>query len=107
MLGNCGRRSPVNANDLKVKFVVFFDKIGDYVKEDDIKACHRLYNNKKIIVKFSKRKVCRQVLQVKKQLKRLEPRKLDFAKRTAVFISEHLCSYYKTLLNKCKKLLER
>ena len=48
----------VNIKDLEVKVGTVFNRIGVAVKPDDIEACHRLHNDKKTIVKFSKRKVC-------------------------------------------------
>ena len=62
-----------------------FNRIGVDVKPDDIEACHRLYNVKKTIVKFSKQKLCQQVLQVKKDLKNIDTSKFDFAKGTVIF----------------------
>ena len=64
-------------------------------------------SDKKTIVKFSKRKVCQQVLRVKEELKNIDPSELDFPEGTAIFINESLCSYYKMLWNKCKKLWEK
>ena len=55
-----GIPSSVNVKDLEGK--VCINRIGVAVKPYDIEACHRLYNDKKAIVKFSKRKVCQQVL---------------------------------------------
>ena len=59
------------------------------------------------IVNFSKRKVCQQVLRVKKELKNIDPSEFDFPEGTAIFINESLCSYYKMLWKKCKKLWEK
>ena len=56
------------------------------------------------IVKFSKRKVCQQVLRVKKELKNIDPSEFDFPEGTPILVNESLCSYYKMLWNKCKKL---
>ena len=53
-----GIPSSVNIKDLEVKVCTVFNRIGVAVKPDDIEACHRLHNDKKTIVKFSKRKVC-------------------------------------------------
>ena len=61
-------------------------------------------NDEKTIVKFSKCKVCQQVLRVKKELKNIDPSEFDFPEGTAILINESLCSYYKVLWNKCKKL---
>ena len=57
-----------------------------------------------LIVKFSKSKLCQQVLQEKKEMKNVDPSEFDFLEGTATFINESLWSYYKMLRNKCKKL---
>ena len=54
-----------------------FDKFGVHVKGKDIQACHRLEDNDRAIVKFSIRKDSLQILCVKKDLKSLDPAKLD------------------------------
>ena len=92
-----GISSSVNIKDLEGKVSTVCNRIGVAVKPDDIKACRRLYNDKKTIVKFSKRKVCQQVLRVKKELKNIDPSEFDFPEGTAIFINESLCSYYKML----------
>ena len=55
-------------------------------------------------VKFSKRKLCQQVLREKQELKNVDPSEFDFPEGTDLFINESLCFYYKMLWNKCKKL---
>ena len=50
---------------------------------------------------------CQQVLRVKKELKNIDPGEFDFPEGTAIFINESLCSYYKMLWNKWKKLWEK
>ena len=77
------------------------------VKPDDIEAYHRPYNGKKTIVKNSKRNLYQQVLREKKELKINDPSEFDFPEGTAIFINESLCSYYKMLWNKCRKLWEK
>ena len=46
-------------------------------------------------------------MQVKKELKNIDPSEFDFPEGTAIFINESLCSYYKMLWDKCKKLWEK
>ena len=72
------------------KICTVLNRIGVAVKPDDIEACHRLYNDKKTILKFSKHKVCQQVLRVKKELKNIDPSEFDFPEGTAIFINESL-----------------
>ena len=61
-----GIPSSVKIKHLEGKVCSVFKRIGVPVNPDDIEACHRLYNDKKMIVKFSRRKLCQQVLQEKK-----------------------------------------
>ena len=48
--------------------------------------------------KFVNRKDCFQILMLKKELKSLDPRELDFPENTKVFINEALCPYYRGVL---------
>ena len=105
-----GIPSLANVKDLEGKVCTVFNRIGVAAKPDDTEACHGLYNDKKTIFKFSNRKVCQQVLRVKKELKNIDPSEFDFPEDTAIFIiyiTAILYSYYKMLWNKCKKLLEK
>ena len=102
-----GRPSSVNIKDLEDEVRTILNIINVAVKPGDIEACHRLYNDKKTIVKFSKRKLCLQVLREKKELKNIGPSEFDFPEGTAIFINESLYSYYKMLWNKCKNLWEK
>ena len=102
-----GISSSVKIKDLGGKVCSVFNRIGVPVNPDDIEACHRLYNDKKTIVKFSRRKLCQQVLQEKKELKNINPSEFDFPEDTAIFINKSLSSYYKMRWNKCKKLWKK
>ena len=75
-----GIPSSVKIKDLESKVCSVFNRIGVAVNPDDTEACHRLYNDKKPIVKFSKRKLCQQVLREKKELKNTDPSGFDFLK---------------------------
>ena len=98
-----GIPSSVEKENLEIKIREIFDKIGVTVTENDIDACHRLRRDK-IIVKFCKRKICRNALRKKKSLKNVKPSYVGLSGETSLFINESLCSYYKGLWNKCKKL---
>ena len=97
----------VKIKDLEGKACSVFKRIGVPVNPDDIEACNRLYNDKKTIFKFSRRKLCQKVLREKKELKNVDPSEFDFPEGTAIFINESLCFYYRMLWNKCKKLWEK
>ena len=75
-----------------------------YIDERDIKACNRLREKNRTIVKFVNRKDCTNILRVKKNLKHLNPSKLPFSEGIKIFINESLCPYYRAIWNKCKKL---
>ena len=102
-----GIPSSAKIKDLEGKVCSVFNRTGVVVNPDDIEACHRLYIDQKKIVKFSKRKLCQQVLREKQELKNVDPSEFDFPEGTDIFINESLCSYYKMLWNKCKKLWEK
>ena len=77
--------------------------IGAYIFEEKLELYHRL--NKKsnpTIVNFLGDS--KQVMKVKKHVKDLNPSYLDFPEGTRLFINGTLCSYYRVLWNKNKKL---
>ena len=53
-------------------------------------------------MKFSRRKDCEQVMRVKKNLKDLNPTKLDFLEGMQLFKNDSLCPYFKGHWNKFK-----
>ena len=62
----------VDDNLLKTKVLSIFEKVGCTIDPGFIDDCHRLgKNSDRVIVKFSCRKDCKQVLQAKKDLKDL------------------------------------
>ena len=66
-----------------------------------IQACRNGKNNR-IVVKFSNRKNCIQILRVKKQLKYIDCTLFNFPNGTKIFVNKSLCPYYKGLWHKCK-----
>ena len=58
-----------------------FKKIAVEIDEQDVQACHCLKEKKRTIVKFVSRKDCLQILRVKKDLKSLDPRELEFPEK--------------------------
>ena len=102
-----GIPSLIKIKDLEGKVCSVFNRIGVAINPDDIEACHRLHNDKETIVKFSRCKLWKQVLREKKELKNVDPSKFDLPKGSALFINESLCSFYKMLWNKCKKLWQK
>ena len=82
-----------------------FDKIGCRISPDHIESCHCI--SKKggtVVVKFSRRKDCQQVWQVKKDLQKLKMEDVDLPGSNKLFINRNLCPHYKVLWSKSKKL---
>ena len=62
----------VDDKHLEAKVLSIFQKVGCTIAPEFIDDCHGLgKNNDKVIVKFTRRKDCKQVLQVKKNLKQI------------------------------------
>ena len=88
-------------NQLETKALSIFEKVGCTIDPGFIDDCHRLgKNNDTIIIKFSSRKDCKQVLQVKKALKNLK----NLPRGTKFFVNQSLCPYYRILWSKSKRL---
>ena len=56
----------VKQNELEDKVLRIFKKVGCDVPSDNIEACHRVGRHNDVIIKFSKRNDCQQILSVKK-----------------------------------------
>ena len=68
----------VDDKHLEGKVLSIFQKVGCTIAPEFLGDCHRLCkNNDRVIVKFTRRKDCKQVLQVKKDLKDLTADDLD------------------------------
>ena len=80
-----------------------FQEMGVDVCDRDNQACHRLNDKDQTIDKFTNRKNCLRILRVKRQLKGLRPATVDLPEE----INESLCSYYRWICNKCKKLRDK
>ena len=73
----------VDDNLLETKVLSIFEKVGCTIDPGFIDDCHRLgKNSDRAIVKFSRRKDCKQVLQAKKDLKDLNTDDLDLPRGT-------------------------
>ena len=56
-----------NINELEDKVLIVFQKLGCELSPQDLEACHRLRKNSdRVIVKFSRRKDCEQIMSIKK-----------------------------------------
>ena len=95
----------VDDKDLEAKVLSIFQKVGCTFAPEYTDDCHRLgKNNDRVIVKFTRRKDCKQVLQVKKDLKDLIADDLDLPRGTKIFVNQSLCPYYRILWSKTKRL---
>ena len=100
-----GIPSTVGHDELEGKVVDILNKVGSNIDNDKIEACHRISgNNDRVIIKFSRRKDCQHVLSVKRDLKKLNMDEVGLPENCKVFINQSLCSYYKLLWSKSKKL---
>ena len=95
----------VDDNMLETKVLSIFEKVGCTIDPGFIDDCHRLgKNSDRVIIKFSRRKDCKQVLQAKKDLKDLNTDDLDLPRGTKIFVNQSLCPYYRMLWSKSKRL---
>ena len=100
-----GIPSSIEHDQLEDKVVEIFNKVGCNIMKENVEACHRIgKNNDRVIIKFSKRKECLQVLSVKKDLKNLDMVDIGLPENCKVFVNQSLCPYYKLLWSKSKKL---
>ena len=100
-------------DDLEEKVLKVFEgilKVGCPVEGNNIQACHRISKKKnnriieRIIVKFSRRKDCQDVLNWKKELRKLDMKEIGFPEGNPIFVNQSLCTYYRVLWSKAKRL---
>ena len=95
----------VDGNLLETKLLSIFEKVGCTIDPGFIDDFHRLgKNSDRVIIKFSRRKDCKQVLQAKKDLKDLNTDGLDLHRGIKIFVNQSLCPYYRMLWSKSKRL---
>ena len=83
----------VDDNALEEKVIQVFEKVGC-----NIEACHGITKkNGRVIVKFSGRKDCQNVLSVKKNLQKLKMEDIGLTRDNKVFINHSLCPYHRLL----------
>ena len=98
----------ISDSDLESKTLEIFKEIDVDISPDNIEACHRLNkpaNNKKVIIKFSKRKDAQRVKKNKVKLKNKDLSSINLPSSAKIYINESLCGYYRYLWSKCKRLL--
>ena len=96
-----GISSLVHQNQVQDSHCKIFDKLNCNIVKDNLEDCHRLKGDR-VIVKFSKKKDCNQVLSVKNDLKNINMADFGFEGNGSIYINN--CSYYKVLWSWSKKL---
>ena len=77
----------VDDKHLEAKLLSIFQKVDCTIAPELIDDCHQLgKNNDRVIVKFNRRKDCKQVHQVKKDLKQLTADDLDLLRGTKKYL---------------------
>ena len=99
-----GIPSSVSDNDLEDVVCKAIAKAGVEVSGKDIDDCHRIGKRATTIVKFCKRKVSKQVLNVRKDLTKLSMENLQLTGQGKLYINQSLCPYYRVLWSKSKSL---
>ena len=95
----------VSGEVLEEKVLNIFGKLDCDISPDRTEACNRVgRTNDTVIVKFSRRKDCQHVWNVKTDLKKLTLEDLELPRNSKLFINRSLCPYYKMLWPKSKKL---
>ena len=89
-----GIPSSVHQNQLEDSVCKIFEKLNCNLVKGNLEDCHRLKGDR-VIVKFSKRKDCKQVLSVKNDLKNINMADLGFEGNGSIYTSQSLRSYYK------------
>ena len=78
----------VDHKHLEARVLSIFQKVDCTIAPEFIDDCHRLgKSNDRTNFKFTCRKDCKKVLQVKKDLKDLTPDDLDFPQGTKIFVN--------------------
>ena len=95
-----GIPNSVKQDELEDKVLTIFKKVGCDIKSENIEASHRVGRQNKVIIKFSRRKVCQQIYSVKRDLSKLDMKEVDLPEGTQVFVNQSLCPYYKSLWSK-------
>ena len=92
---------------METKVLSILKKIDAPVDCGLVEDCHCLpskENPKKVTLKLNPRKDASKVLLNKKKLKNVDPETVNLPYGTKIYINESLCTYYKKLWFKCKKL---
>ena len=92
----------VKSKDLEDKVVNFLDKVNVKVTKNDIETCHRLYDNRKIILRFVNRKPLFEVLKNKIMVMVVDLNSTEFDKNT-FFLSQKSSGYSNKIAFHCRE----
>ena len=94
----------VSNDDLEKTTIKVFVKLNVAIEPSNIEDCHWLKSSgpKKVIIKFARRNDGNLIRKNKNKLKGMNLCSIGI--HNPVFINDRLCSYYKMLWRKCKKL---
>ena len=103
-LETTGVPDSVSNDDLEETTIKIFDKLDVAIDLSNIEDYHWLKSSgrKKVIMKFARRKDATLIRKNKNKLKGMNF--CSVGMNNSVFINDNLCSYYKMLWRKCKKL---
>ena len=100
-----GIPSEVEADALEETVPAIFEKLGCNIPTERIEASHRMSKkNPTVTVKFSRRKNCQQVWDVKRDLRKIKMEDIYLPGQNKLFINKNICPYYKVIWAKSKKL---
>ena len=86
----------IEDSELEKKACDLFGEIGVPITPSQIQACHRLYDRKRVIIKFQNRKSSYQILQSRKNLKEINLADIGIV-TDRIYINESLCPHYRML----------
>ena len=99
--------SKLQVNELENKVIEIFDAIGVEANSADFEDCHRVgkpkNNSKRVIARFVYRKVVKNALYKRKQLKTIEKSSIALQNAT-IFLNENLTPENKKIAYHCRKL---
>ena len=99
-----GILSSISDNDLEDVVCKAITKAGVEVSDKDIEDCRLVGTTGTTIVRFSKRKVSKQVLNVRKYLTKLSMEDLHLNGQGKLYVNQSLCLYYRVLWSTSKSL---
>ena len=92
--------------ELEAKACDLFGEIGVNIAPSQIQACHRLYDKKRVIIKFMNRKSAIEILRSRSKLKDIDLKNIGI-NINRLYINESLCPPYRMLHGKLKTLYKR